>query len=223
MAGCALGDAEGAVLARSGPLGVMKHASELMPAMEQLCREQGWSPDSISDVFVSIGPGSFTGLRIGVSVARTLAWSVGARIVAVPTMDCLAWNALSVTPPPAHLAVLLDAKGGRAFCAAFELADGSYRRTLDAELAEPTCFLARCPRPLAVLGEGVPHHRQAVLDAGATSLDPALWPGQADNLLRAGLGPAEAGQYTPAGDLTPLYIRRPDPEEKRERRLGKGV
>src|SRR5687768_9440268 len=78
----AIGTAEG-VAASVQLAGEMKHATDLLPAVEKLLKGQGWLANSISDVFVSIGPGSFTGLRIGVTIARTLAWSIGSRIVAV--------------------------------------------------------------------------------------------------------------------------------------------
>ena len=216
----ALAGAGGQILASAGPLGVQAHASELMPAVERVLAELGWVPDSITDVFVSVGPGSFTGLRVGVSVARTLAWSIGARVVAVPTMECLACNALSLSSPPANLAVVLDAKSGRVFAAAFEFRESHYVSAIGAHMDTPEGFLARCPRPLAVLGEGVPNHRQVILDSGATILDPSLWVARADNVVRVGMVLAEAGRYTRAGDLLPCYIRRPDPEEKWQRTHG---
>lgn len=214
----ALATTGGRVLCSAGPLGVQAHASELMPALERLLRDTGWSPDSITDVFVSIGPGSFTGLRVGVSLARTLAWAIGARIVAVPTLDSLACNALCLGHPPRNLAVLLDAKSARVFCAAFELHDGAYRRTLEAQMSDPRAFLARCPRPLAVLGEGVARHPAAIVESGATVVDRDFWAGRAESVVRVGWGMAVAGQYTSGGDLLPCYIRRPEPEEKWEKR-----
>lgn len=213
----ALAGPGGRILGSAGPLGVQAHASELMPAIQRLLADVGWEPDSITEVFVSIGPGSFTGLRVGVSVARTLGWSIGSRIVAVPTLECLACNALSLAPPPPNLAVVLDAKSKRVFAAAFELREGRYVPVIDAHMDTPQGFLARCPRPLAVLGEGIPNHRQAFLDWGATILDPGLWAARAENAVRVGTVLSEAGQYTPAGDLLPHYIRRPDPEEKWQR------
>lgn len=212
----------GQILAAAGPLGVQAHASELMPAIERMLADSGWPSDGVTEVFVSIGPGSFTGLRVGVSVARTLAWSVGARIVAVPTLECLACNALAITPPPATVAVLLDAKSSRVFGAAFRLMGGCYRPILEAQMDAPQAFLARCPRPLAVLGEGIPNHRQPILDSGAAILDPSSWVARTENVVRVGLSLADAGHYTAAGELLPLYIRRPDPEEKWERLHGGG-
>jgi len=216
----ALATTGGRVLSSAGPLGVQSHGSELMPAVEWILREVGWPADSLTDVLVSIGPGSFTGLRVGVSMARTLSWAVGTRTVAVPTLDCLACNALSLEEPPPDLAVLLHARSDRVFCAAYELRDGRYEQTSPTQMAEPRAFLAAYPRPLAVLGEGVPNHRQVILDSGAGILDSGLWSARAENVVRVGIALAEAGRYTPGGDLIPLYIRRPDPEEKWERLHG---
>jgi len=196
--------------------GRMRHATELMPAVERLLNGQGWRADSITDVYLSIGPGSFTGLRLGVSIARTLAWAAGSRIVAVPTMDALARNALAADPVPEHVAILVDAKRGQAFAAAYRIDAGCCHRLIAACLAEPGEFLARCPRSLAVLGEGVPHHREAIAASSAAVLDPALWPGRAENVFGAGIELARAGAFTPARDLVPLYIRRPEMEERWE-------
>ena len=148
--------------------GQMQHAAELIPTIAMLLDEHDWPRDSLTDVFVSIGPGSFTGLRIGVSVARTLAWSIGARIVAVPTVDALALNALDADPVPEHVAVVLDAKRKQIYTAAFERKKGSdpfcaqhpsglsgkrgltpfsYRKTVEAHLTDPLPFLQSLPNP----------------------------------------------------------------------------
>lgn len=197
--------------------GRMRHAGELMPAIDGMLRQAGWPVESLTDVHVSIGPGSFTGLRIAVTVARTLAWSIGARIVAVPTVDGLSRNALSATPRPKHVAVLLDAKQAQVFAAAFELQDGEYRKVIDAHMAPPAEFLARCPRPLSVLGEGIPYHRQAIEAAGVEVLTDDLWWPRAEHVLAVGRALAEAASFTPGGYLLPMYIRRPEAEEKWEK------
>lgn len=198
--------------------GTMRHAAELMPTLDGLLREQGWPADSLTDVFLTVGPGSFTGLRLGVSVARTLAWAAGARIVALPTLDVLARNALAISPPPPHVAVLLDAKRGQVFAACYAFDNGGYVPVMDARLVEPGPFLSDCPRPLAVLGEGLPMHQEAVAASGAETLPPELWPGRAEHVFALGIEQARAGRYTPPGDLVPVYIRRPEMEERWEQR-----
>lgn len=215
----ALGTPAGVQASEQLPVDV-RHAGELMPAIERLLARLGWTADSITDVFISIGPGSFTGLRIAVSVARTLAWSIGARIVAVPTMAALARSALQCAPGerPAHVAMIVDAKRSQVYTACYAVGADRCDEVIPACLAEPREFLGRCPHPVAVLGEGVPRHREAIAAAGAAVLPESLWPGRAENVLAVGLELAAAGVFTPARELVPLYIRRPEMEERWEAR-----
>lgn len=213
----AVGDAE-RVLAEASLPGRMRHAAALVPRVDDLCRRAGWTADSVTQVYVSIGPGSFTGLRIGVALARTLAWSIGAKIVAVPTMEALARNAWQANPVPEHVAILLDAKRDQIYTACYALAEGRCRLIHDACLADPAAFLETCPKPLAVLGEGIPQHRQAAAAPGITVLEESLWPGRAANVWAIGRRLAEQGNFTTGGDLLPRYIRLPDVVEKWQQR-----
>src|SRR5262245_35991840 len=79
------------------------HAVEFAPAVDALCREHGVITTSIAFVFVSAGPGSFTGLRIGITAARIMAMAVGARVVALPTLEVIAQNALEAQPRPRRI------------------------------------------------------------------------------------------------------------------------
>src|SRR5262249_15118490 len=82
----AIGTCDG-ILATAELEGPMSHAGQYVALVRDVLRREGWSASSLTDVFVSIGPGSFTGLRIGVTMARTLSWANGARVVAVPTLE----------------------------------------------------------------------------------------------------------------------------------------
>jgi len=213
----AIGTSAGVISAERLPVDV-RHAGELLPAVQRLLEQQGWRADSITHVFISIGPGSFTGLRIAVSVARTLAWSIGARIVAVPTMHALARNALPAPGPPEQVAPVLDAKRSQVYTACYRLASQQCIELIPACLAEPREFLLRCPKPPAVLGEGIPRHREAIESAGADILPESFWPGRAENVFAVGVEMAVAGEYTEARELVPLYIRRPEMEDRWEAR-----
>ena len=70
-----------------------RHAIELMPTIDQLCKRHQVGPKQIGEIYVSIGPGSFTGLRIAVATAKLFASVVGSRLVTVPTIDVVAENA----------------------------------------------------------------------------------------------------------------------------------
>ena len=87
----------------------LRHAASIVPIIDRLIRARNWGPKDIEQIYVSAGPGSFTGLRIGITVAKTMALVGGAKIVAVPTVRVLAVNAAN--PADArHLIIVLDAK-----------------------------------------------------------------------------------------------------------------
>ena len=76
----------------------LQHAAQIIPIIDRLCRGQGghgWAPRDIAELYVSAGPGSFTGLRIGVTLAKTMALASGVKLVAVPTVRVLVDNAPS--------------------------------------------------------------------------------------------------------------------------------
>ena len=87
----------------------MQHARDLLPEMDRLFREHQWRPADVDQCYLSIGPGSFTGLRVAVAFARHFALATSARVCAVPTLDVIAENCRGIEQPPEHLAVVLDA------------------------------------------------------------------------------------------------------------------
>ncbi len=199
-----------------------EHARDLLPLADRLCIECGWSPADINQCFLSIGPGSFTGLRVAVTFARHLALGVGARLVAVPTLHVIAENCRTMSDAPHYLAVLLDAKRGQVFGQTFELRADRYEPRSNAAMIEPAALLANAPRPIAVVGEGIGHHRKAVEAAGAQIVDPLSWPPRVANLHRVGLRLAAESCFTEPTRLVPLYLRRPEAEELWEARRHAG-
>ena len=138
---------------------------------------------------MSGGPGSFTGLRLGITVARTLAWagrSRQVRCVRVPTLDVIAQNALDETEPPTNLVVLLDAKRQRVYAAAFVLADGGYQRVTEPAERSVAELAATLPAGCAAIGEGIPYHQPAVDRAGLTVLPEGLNRARAEVVHRLG-------------------------------------
>jgi tRNA threonylcarbamoyladenosine biosynthesis protein TsaB len=201
----------------------LQHAVELLPNIDNLLRQAGWPKSSLRLVFVSIGPGSFTGLRVAVTAARHLALALDVRIVAVPSLAVIADNARQVADPPQHLAVLLDAKRGQAYAAQFERAGDGYEMVRPAAVVEVEKWLQDLVGqvgPVAAMGEGVAQHRAAIEKVGAgIFLDEWSLP-RAESVHRLGWRLAELGRFTPSNELVPLYLRRPEAEEVWERRHG---
>lgn len=200
----------------------MQHARDLLPEMDRLFREHQWRPADVDQCYLSIGPGSFTGLRVAVAFARHFALATSARVCAVPTLDVIAENCCGIEQPPEHLAVVLDAKRKQVFAALFAYDGEVYRRTVEPQMAEPAAVLAAAPTPLSVIGEGIDYHRSAVEASGAQILDSGLWWPTAVGVHQVGWRMACASEFTDSTRLVPDYLRRPEAEELWEKRHGKG-
>lgn len=202
-----------------------RHAVELLPTVDAVCRRHGWEPDAIDEVYVSSGPGSFTGLRVGITFSRTLAMATGAKVVAAPTLEVIAQNAAAFRPegrpgPPERVAVVLDAKRKQVYGALFGWASGRYGPLTPPTLGPVSVLLAGSERPLWVMGEGVPYHRAAIDDQGVEIVPEEFWPARAEHVYHVGGNMAAAGKYTDFRSLIPHYIRRPEAEEVWEQRHG---
>lgn len=204
----------------------LQNAAHLLPLIDEICREQVVTPSELEVVAVSIGPGSFTGLRIGVTLAKTLCFATGAKLIAVPSLPVIASNA----PDDAQYVMpILDAKRDQAFAAVYERnanAEGPSRKQkaesahgldeiVTAQLVHLPELLARAPRPLVVLGEGVKYHRQH-LGADVTIAPEALWQPRASTVARIAMQLAQRGAFADPFKLTPMYIRRPEAQERME-------
>jgi tRNA threonylcarbamoyladenosine biosynthesis protein TsaB len=205
----ALGDA--VVAEEQFPHG-LKHAAEIIPMIDRLCRRQEWSPKSLNHLYVSVGPGSFTGLRIGVTLAKTMAWATGLKLVAVPSVRVLAENA----PPDArHMIIVLDAKREQIFTARFERVKDAWVERESARLDSLSAMLDRSPRPVYLLGEGIPYHEKFIpTDPEVYVTSPELWRARAGAVVKVGAALASAGTFADPDRLIPIYIRKPEAEEK---------
>jgi tRNA threonylcarbamoyladenosine biosynthesis protein TsaB len=98
-----------------------RSAQALAPALDDVLRQAGWKPRDVQLVAVTVGPGSFTGLRIGVTTAKTLAYAVGADIIGVNTLEVIACQ----TPiDVSRVAVAIDAQRRQVYAAEFTRTEG---------------------------------------------------------------------------------------------------
>jgi len=186
------------------------HVADLLPTIDRATQKLGWKAADLDEVYVSAGPGSFTGLRIGITVAKTLAQACGVRIVAVPSIEVIAANAPLGT---INVGVVLDAKRKQVFAGRFQWRDGQLTTTLQACLIEPGQFIAESPKPLLLIGEGVKYHRDALRAEGVDFTDESLWWPKAEMVHKIGRAMAKKGEFADPLALTPIYLRPPEAEE----------
>jgi len=194
----------------------LQHAAQIICRIDALLKAQQWQPRDLQELYLSIGPGSFTGLRIGVTLVKTLSFVTGARIAAVPTLDVLARNA---QPEAQNVIVVLDAKREQIFTARYsrEEATGPCVITEPPHLDRLDAMLSRSPRPVHLVGEGIPYHRQFIGDDPQVIVtDAELWRARAAVVAELGGAMLREDAATDPQKLSPLYIRKPEAEEKWE-------
>jgi tRNA threonylcarbamoyladenosine biosynthesis protein TsaB len=174
----------------------------------------GWLPRSIELVAVAKGPGSFTGLRLGVTTAKILAYAARAAIIGVDTLDVLAAQA----PPGAgRLWAILDAQRSELFAALFENANAEgVRRISDTEIIRQEAFLADLKAGDRVTGPALGRLSNR-LPASVVALPQELWQPTAEAVGRVAWRAHEAGQRDDVWKLLPRYHRPSAAEEKRLR------
>lgn len=190
------------------------HAVSLLSLIEEVLQDGGCSVRDLESVAVSGGPGSFTGLRIGWSVAKGLAYATGARLVAVPTLEALA---RTVAYLEGKICPVLDARKGEVYAACFESQSGGLRRLTEDLLLTPDALLGMLPRPCAVLGDAVAVYGtflQQRLGASVTLL-PSDTHGPSGGMIAAVADERlHAGAPDDLSPLEPRYIRLSEAELK---------
>ena len=128
------------------------HSERLMAAVDRLVAECGFSPRDLDGLAVSIGPGSFTGLRVGLATVKGLALALDLPIAPVPTLD-----ALAARLPFAEAAVcpILDARKGEVYLSLYRWDGQEMVRNWDYLALTPEAAAARLEAPVILLGDGI--------------------------------------------------------------------
>jgi tRNA threonylcarbamoyladenosine biosynthesis protein TsaB len=191
------------------------HSERLLPGIDRLLELAGISLDQVGAFAVSIGPGSFTGLRIGLATVKAFALDERRPVVAVPTLAALCAVAAGASGP---VAALLDARRGEAYAAAVAAAGDPEPNQLPDSVFTPEALAAALPpHTTLVIGEDAapfaeklvalrPDLRALAAGGGVARAARVGWLGR--KLLAA-------GQAAPAAALVPRYLRRAEAEARR--------
>ena len=226
----ALVDAHQIVEERRGDA-ARSHAERLPGELVQLAGAHGLSVGRIDLFAVAAGPGSFTGLRIGIATIQGLALTTGRRIVAVSALEALAQS--GGTAPGTLVAAWMDARRQDVFAALYELTDApvfSPERLVEVEgpsVGTPAATLSRwrsqiCDANVLFVGDGAMLYADTIdTFSRSTSAGWKLLPETpllAGAIGRMALARAERGETIDPAAVHPLYVRRPDAEVERERK-----
>ena len=210
--GCAIGGHEG-VLASTHSARGKRHAETLAPAIDFLRTQARIELSEISAIAVDVGPGLFTGLRVGVAAAKAMAQALRVPMIPVSSLDLLAWP---VRFSPKHIVACLDARRGEVFHATYRAVPAGVQRVSEPEVSTPEDCAAQIEALGAetlIVGDGYYRYRTAFddirkLDAGEQYLAHP----SAASLVQLAHAKALREDFVPAWELEPLYLRAPDAE-----------
>lgn len=191
----------------------LTHSETLLPHIAEVLKLAGVAKDQLDAVAVSIGPGSFTGLRIGLATAKAMCYALNIPLLAVPTLEVLAARfPVSET----KICALLDAQKGNAYRAVYEWQNGLLHCRKELAVLAVDDILAECAaanEPIILTGDIVQKKAAAwQLPPLVTIAPPALIMPRAAEVAFLGLQRLQAGQTDNLMDLEPLYIRRSEAE-----------
>lgn len=135
---------DGRALAEDQSAPGLRHSSCLMPLIEGILKKAGWKPRDLDVLAVGVGPGSFTGLRVGVATAKMLAFVWKTKLVGISSLEALARSTGSC-------AVAVDARRGRVYGALYEKRTGRLCELLAPSLMASGDFFAKAGGPVSVL------------------------------------------------------------------------
>ena len=185
-----------------------KHTERLLPGMDWLFQELAIEPREIEAVSVGIGPGSFTGLRVGLATAKGLALSLSVPIVGVSSLEALAWQ---VRFYPGKILALLDARKGQVFAGFFQGGD-EFKLESEPMAIDPSELVEKIKTKTLVVGEGLaayPEILEKVKNKVSVAGFEYDYP-RASIVGRLGLIRLQRGESDSPETLAPVYLRGSD-------------
>ena len=202
----------------------LNHSETLLPHVEQVMQMAGTERAALTGVAVSLGPGSFTGLRIGLAAAKAIAYGLGIPIWGIPTTEALAWH---YPVPGVAVVPFIDAQKGNVYSAVYQWQGNGFDEVSPVQVYTLEEALELCAaQPVYVLAVGDMAARKLAgrddLPANVQVPPPHVVMPRAANVAMAGLKRLAAGQADSVMNLEPVYIRRSEAEVLWEKRQAAG-
>lgn len=189
-----------------------RHAQLLIPEADRLFRDHGLRLRQCEAAAVSVGPGSFTGLRIGVVFAKMLAYATGCELAAVETLHVIAEN----SPEDVHdVFVVSDAQRGQLYVGGYRRRDDEFVASQSIRIVDAATWCNRRAASDVVGGPGL-QRLDAELRGRCRVLEEDLRRPRAAVVARLGQRKLESGRGDSPWSLEPFYLRKSAAEEKRE-------
>lgn len=221
----------GKILHEASFSGFMRHSAEIFPAIAALLEKANVKPGEIEHLYISNGPGSFTGLRIGTSIAKMMFLANSLKVVAVDSLDVIASNAVEAIRQKEQrvdpqvkagkdkiqkIAAILDAKRAQFFIALYNIVRQDARVRM--EKVVPDCLIsadeflqryATGPDSIWLLGDGLVYHHREFQAQGTYLMEEEYWSPRAAGVYSLGWETAQKEEFADPVSLKPNYLCRP--------------
>jgi tRNA threonylcarbamoyladenosine biosynthesis protein TsaB len=210
QSGVAIAGHEG-VLAVVASGRTQRHTETLLPAVDAACQLAGRSIGDVGVVAVDVGPGLFTGMRVGIATAKGLAMSLGVPMIGISSLDLLAYP-LRFTSR--LIAACVDARKGEVFTALYRQVPGGVQRVREPMLCRPDVLAAELDALAAevlLVGDGAVAHEAVLVEVKhAEIVDRWMASPSAAVLVELAHAKAMREDWVSPTELMPLYLRAPD-------------
>jgi tRNA threonylcarbamoyladenosine biosynthesis protein TsaB len=191
-----------------------RHAVDLIDGIEALLAEAGCHRDDLRGIGVTVGPGSFTGVRIGLATARGLGYGLNIPVTGLSTLEAVACAAAGSLEGP--LCAVLEAGRGEVYAALFTLHGKTLERLGPDQVLPPEALAPSLPRDVLLAGDGARLVAPLLASSGANA-EPRIAPTRLLALVLAGKAASVGGAGYRPGEPAPHYIRSPDARVARSR------
>jgi tRNA threonylcarbamoyladenosine biosynthesis protein TsaB len=188
-----------------------------MPQCKKLCEQQAWKPADLQVIVVSTGPGSYTGLRVGIMTAKTLAYALKIPLIGVPTFESLAWTAFHANSSLTSLTVIADGQQDKVYVQSLAHQSGdvpeSFQTTSPLAIVPGEAWRSSLVAGTIITGPGLVQQQQ-LLPVTVKLLDESYWYPTLPGLLHMALVRWQKQQFEDHFALEPLYLRASSAEEQ---------
>jgi len=182
----------------------LKHSAMLIPTIDKLLKKCHLKLKNISAIALSIGPGSFTGLRIGVATCKGINLALGTPIVAVPTLDAIAYN--FINEETELLCPLIDAKKNKIYSSFYGVNGNILHRLSHYMLTDVDSMVKNIDRPTLVFGDAVKLYGDYLRKNTLLKISTTEWHPKAETVAKLGLEKAKKRQFVNPDKLAPMYL-----------------
>lgn len=221
IGGVAICENKHVVLAKNLEAG-MQHGKELIPAIKEIFQQIGWKFSDIDLIAVDVGPGSYTGLRIGITCAKTIAYALQKPVIDVPVFDIIAEDYVMDSLP---ICPVIDARRNHVYACIYKpvlihidqkLKIIRKERVSEFLVIQPERLLSILPRPVVVFGDGVSAYQEVFRQKDISIDEEEKATPKAKHVALLGEMAYESGHRCDLDKLLPLYLRKAEAIEKLE-------